>query len=344
MASIPGLKKVGPYWHFTLKVNGQRAHGSTRATDLATARKILEEKRRELLEGQHRIVSRMPTLQELFDSWLIGHKSAFSRGHLVSVECIYRRWIAPRFGSRHLDQITSTEVLKLRESQLANGCSQRYANNTIQVLTTLLNYGIRLQCIKLLPFKVSPLRIQRRPRITIPASRLTEFFDTVDAQTANPHIRALLRVMVGLGLRESEALGMRWEWIDIEARVYTPGKAKGKEARQLPIPNWLLSELQRLPITISPWIFPAADGKPHRPQFCKKVLQRVCKAMGFSRITNHRLRATFATLHAEAGTPITAIQDMLGHKNVSTTMIYVETNLLAKRKAQEVLEQRLGLA
>jgi len=35
---------------------------------------------------------------------------------------------------------------------------------------------------------------------------------------------------------------------------------------------------------------------------------------------------------------------MLGHKNIQTTMIYVETGLVAKRKSQDVLSKRLGLA
>jgi hypothetical protein len=34
---------------------------------------------------------------------------------------------------------------------------------------------------------------------------------------------------------------------------------------------------------------------------------------------------------------------MLGHKNIATTMIYVETSLDAKRKAQDTLSQKLGL-
>ncbi len=35
---------------------------------------------------------------------------------------------------------------------------------------------------------------------------------------------------------------------------------------------------------------------------------------------------------------------MLGQKSVSTVMLYLETNFLAKREAQEVLEPKLGLA
>ncbi len=345
MATIPaGLSKVGPYWHYNVKVNGQRAHGSTRATDLATAKKILDEKRRELLEGQHRIVSRIPTLKALYDTWAHAHASVHSRSHLTTVECIFRRWIAESLGSKLVDQIHTSDILRMRAEQLAKGCSPRYANNALQVLKLLLNFAVKLRHLKEVPFEIAPLRIQKKPRVTIPAPRLAEFLTAVDQEARNPHVRTILRVMVGLGLREGEALGMRWEWFDPENHTYIVGKAKGKEARVLPIPSWLWVVLQSMPKTLSPWVFPAEDGKPHRSQFCKKALHRVCVKLGLGNVTQHRLRATFASLHAEAGTPVTEIQGMLGHKNISTTMIYVETSLAAKRLAQDSLSQKLGLA
>ena len=51
-SAYPGLKKIGQFWHYELRVNGHRLHGSTKATDLPTAKKVLEAKRREALEGQ----------------------------------------------------------------------------------------------------------------------------------------------------------------------------------------------------------------------------------------------------------------------------------------------------
>lgn len=345
MAQAPtGLKKVGPYWHYNLKINGQRAHGSTRASDLATAKKILEEKRRELLEGQHRIVSRVLTLRTLYEEWMRVHAAVYSEKHRVTVECIYRRWIDPCLGSRLIDQIQTNEVLRMRSGQLAKGCSPRYANNALQVLKLLLNFAVKLRHMKELPFDVEPLRIQKKPRVTVPAPRLSEFIAMVDEEARNPHVRVLLRVMTGLGLREGEALGMRWEWFDLVNRTYSVGKSKGREARVLPVPEWLWTAIHAMPMTLSPWVFPAEDGKPHRSQFCKKVLRRVCEKLGLGNVTQHRLRATFATLHAEAGTPVTEIQGMLGHKDITTTMIYVEQSLGAKRKAQDMLSKQLGLA
>ena len=50
-ASMPafrhGLCKLGDYYHYHFKVLGIQFHGSTRATDQATAKKVLIEKRRE---------------------------------------------------------------------------------------------------------------------------------------------------------------------------------------------------------------------------------------------------------------------------------------------------------
>jgi len=37
----------------------------------------------------------------------------------------------------------------------------------------------------------------------------------------------------------------------------------------------------------------------------------------------HSLRATFATAHWEAGTPLSQITAMLGHRDPNTTMIYI---------------------
>ncbi|MBI1751376.1 MAG: hypothetical protein HY014_07600 [Acidobacteria bacterium] len=70
----PGLKRIGEYWHFSLKINGQRLHGSTRAKDLATAKRVMEERRKELLLNQCG-APKIPTLVALVERWLNTHKA-----------------------------------------------------------------------------------------------------------------------------------------------------------------------------------------------------------------------------------------------------------------------------
>lgn len=336
-------KQEGGPFLYCIKIGGRQYKGSTRANDLPTARKVLEEKRRQILLGECAIRT-MPTFGEVRDEWLKIHKPVHSRKHWKDVESVTRLWLLPHLRSHRIDRISTSDALYLRSSMLEAGRSPVSVNDMLKILKLIGNFGILQGYIIRLPFKVQFLRIQKKPRPTLPADLIHSFFAAVDKTAKNPHIKVILRVMVGLGLRESEALGMRWEWFDPTQRTYVVGKAKGKEARVLPVPDWLWEAIHTMPKTLSEWVFPAWDGKPHRAQLCKKVLQRVCTELGLGNVTQHRLRATFASLHAESGTPVPEIQGMLGHKNIATTMIYVETSLEAKRRAQDNLSLKLGLA
>ena len=342
----PGLTKVGEYWHYALTINGQRSHGSTRARDLVTAKKVLEERRKELLQYQCG-APKVPTFAVIVAKWLKAHKAVHSKSHWDDVECVSRLWLLPAFGTRRVDHIRTGDVLQLRSKMLEAGRSPVTVNDALKNLKLLCRYALKTGYIRELPFRAEFLRVQKKPRPTIPAAKIHEFLAAVDSDpwNRNPHIPVMVRVMLGLGMREAEVLGMRWEWFDLEQRTYVVGKAKGKEARVLPVPDWVWSAVHNMPKPLlSEWVFPSNTGKPWRSHFCLRVIERACKTLELGKVTQHRLRATFASLHAAAGTPVTEIQGMLGHKNIATTMIYVETSLDAKRAAQDALSQKLGFA
>ena len=343
-AQHAGLKKVGDYWHLALHINGQRVHESTRAKDLPTAKRVLEERRKEMLLNQCG-APKVPVLSVLVAQWLKTFKAVHSAKHWTDVESVSRLWLLPDLGSRRLDRITNPDVVQIRSKMLESGRSPVTVNDALKILKLLVNFAVKQGLLKALPFKVEFMRIQKKPRPTVAAPRIRDFLAAVDRTAKSPHIRVMLRVMVGLGMRESEVLGMRWEWFDVEHHTYVVGKAKGKEARILPVPAWLWTALHEMPKpTLSEWVFPAADANPHRSQLCRKALQRVCKDLDLGNVTQHRLRATFASIHAESGTPLSDIKELLGHKNVATTMIYVETSMESKRRAQDALGLKLGLA
>ena len=339
----PGLTKVGDFWHFELRVNGQRLHGSTRAKDLATAKRVLEEQRKDALLNQCG-APKVPSFSSLVEEWLRVHKGVHSRKHWRDVEGVSRIWVIPTIGGKRLDHLRNDDVNLVRSKMLKAGRSPVTVNDAMKILKLLCRYAIKCGYIRALPFRIEFLKVQRKPRPIVSATQFHEFLGAVDKAARNPHVAVILRVMLGLGLRESEALGMRWEWFDCDQKTYTVGKAKGKEARVLPVPDWLWNSIQSMPQSLSKWVFPAEDGHPHWSQFCKRALKGVCVELGLGNVTHHRLRATFASLHAQAGTPITEIQGMLGHKCITTTMIYIETSLEAKRRAQDALSLKLGLA
>ena len=331
-------------WIFCFKVNGKVTKGSTRAKDRITAEKILAEKRKEVVLEQKGLQSRIPTVRELLKIWYAAHRGVHSQNHLTSVEGILRLWVLPQIGDVRIDRVSAGMVEEARQGILDNNRSPLTANLMIRTIRLLWRYALRMGYIDQVPFVVQQMRVQKKPRPVVPVAMVKDFFRLVDESARNPQVKVMLRVMVGLGLRQSEALGMRWEWFSPDQRTYVVGKAKGKEARVLPVPAWLWGAIYAMPKTLSEWVFPSSlDGKPHRNNFLHKPLQAVASKLGLGNLTQHRLRATFASLHAQAGTPIHEIQGMLGHKSVVTTMLYIETSLDAKRLAQDNLSQKLGL-
>ncbi len=345
-SKTPGLVQRGSTtWHYDIMVDGERYQGSTHTTDLKLANLALNQVRLDIARGQLALPQdrEVHLLANLHEEFLNAKRAQISPLYLASLTAHWKHWINPNLGSLPLSKVHLSHIDQLRNALLAAKKSHVYTNDVLISLRTLLNFGVKRGKLKRAP-KVELLRVQRQPRTTVPASRLSEFLSAFDRATTNPHARVMVRVMVGLGCRSAEVAGMRWEWLDPEQRTYQVGRAKGKEARVLPVPAWLWHQFENMPKTLSGWIFPTPLGKLHTPGFLRKPLIKAAESLNLGTLTSHRLRATFASLHAEAGTPVTEIQEMLGHKDLATTQIYLETSLGAKRRSQDALSLKLGLA
>ena len=69
-------------------------------------------------------------------------------------------------------------------------------------------------------------------------------------------------------------------------------------------------------------------------KFTQAPLKNWLKAAGITKkITFHCSRHTFGSLQVDAGTPLMAVQRMLGHKNAATTQIYANMSDEAKRES-----------
>jgi integrase len=344
-SKTPGLiQRGGSIWHYDILVDGIRHQGSTRTTDLKTATLFLSQLRLDIARGRLALKdTRKPLLLEEAHQEFLTYKTASASPlYITSVKAHWRVWIEPRMGKTPIDKIDCALVDQLRNDLLEVGRSKVFTNNVLITLRTLLNFAVKRGRLRK-ALKIELLKVQRKPRSTVPANRVQEFLAALDQATRNPQARVMVRVMLGLGMRSSEVAGMRWEWLNPEERTYTVGRAKGKEARVLPLPSWLWDALQDMPKdTLSEWIFPAETGRQHCPGFLRKPLMVAAKQLGLGNLTPHRLRASFASLHAAAGTPLSELQTMMGHKDYKTLWGYIEQTLDARRDAQEGLGKHLG--
>jgi len=155
-------------------------------------------------------------------------------------------------------------------------------------------------------------------------------------------MRTLFITIYSAGLRVSEAVALTGKEIDSANMVIHIRQGKGRKDRYV-----MLSE-QLLAILRAYWkcaglhhlLFPGPD--PERPITVRSV-QRACReavrAAGLDpSVTVHTLRHSFATHLLEQGVDIRVIQDLLGHRHITSTTRYARVALNTIRQIQSPLE------
>jgi len=147
--------------------------------------------------------------------------------------------------------------------------------------------------------------------------------------------RAMLELLYATGLRVSELVSLGVNDLDLEARVLV-ARGKGGKERIVPVGApaaeavraWLASPRERmLRGRRARELFVTPRGKRMTRQGFAKLLGRYARAAGIRRrISPHKLRHSFATHLLEGGADLRAVQEMLGHADVSTTQIYTHVD------------------
>ena len=90
-----------------------------------------------------------------------------------------------------------------------------------------------------------------------------------------------------------------------------------------------------------PWLFPGAHGdNPLSIAAAQKVCGRAVRAAGLTkRVSMHTLRHSYATHLLEAGTDLLTIQKLLGHKQITSTMIYLHMTHQTTRDALGLMDE-----
>jgi len=174
----------------------------------------------------------------------------------------------------------------------------------------------------------------------------------VDAAQSEPERRrasrlyALLETLYATGLRVSELISLPRNVLRADDRVLTI-TGKGGRERLVPLNETArraiadhISELDRDPaLKGSPWLFPAQKASQHltRQRFGQE-LKSLAAATGISpsRVSPHVLRHAFASHLLERGADLRAVQQLLGHADISTTQIY--THVIEERLRRLVEE------
>jgi site-specific recombinase XerD len=147
--------------------------------------------------------------------------------------------------------------------------------------------------------------------------------------------RAIISTIYSCGLRISEAVNLEINDIDSSAMTVKIVNAKGRNDRIVMLSEKLLSLLRQYFKEYKPkaYLFEGQKGEKYSSRSIQKIFNNAVKKVGIKKkVTVHSLRHSFASHLLDNGTDIRFIQELLGHKHLSTTQIYTHINPISVKK------------
>ena len=163
---------------------------------------------------------------------------------------------------------------------------------------------------------------------------------------AATRLHALVEVLYATGLRVSELVSLPLTVALRDERFFVV-RGKGDKDRMVPLSakareamrRWLGDRNANPRLVESPFLFPASSESGHVPRqvFARDLKGLAARAgIASAKISPHVLRHAFASHLLQNGADLRAVQQLLGHSDISTTQIY--THVLEERLLKLVNE------
>ncbi len=261
-----------------------------------------------------------------------------------------RLYLTPALGRHQLAKLQPEHVQTLMNQMLeaggkdGQGLSPRTVQRARAVLRRALNQALKWGMVpRNVATLVDPPR-SRTPRFT--TLRPEQGRVLLDAARGD-RFEALYRVALSLGLRQGEALGLRWEDVELQAgtlRVAVAlqrfdGKLQlvepktDRSRRVLSVPTALVSalkahrarQLQERLLAGDRWrdsglVFTSRIGTPLEPRNVTRAYKALLTRAGLPDIRFHDLRHSCASLLVAQGLHPRVVMETLGHSQISLTM------------------------
>ena len=138
--------------------------------------------------------------------------------------------------------------------------------------------------------------------------------------------KAMLSVMLNMGLRVSEVSNLKFRDVSINKRKLRVVNGKNGKDRDLVIPGYTLVLLEKWKVvrSESDYFFTTLDGLKVGTRYIQDMVGRYRERSEIGKnVTPHTLRHTFATEFYRQTKDIETLRKILGHSDISTTQIYV---------------------
>jgi integrase len=259
-------------------------------------------------------------------------------------EVVVRHHLTPDLGSVPLVQLSPQAVQELLNRKLESGLSTKTVQSIRGVLRNALNEGQRWEVVT--RNVASLVRVPRVERYPISPLTPSEARRLLEAARTD-RLGALYSTALALGLRQGEALGLRWQDIDLLAGtvvvehqlqrlngklVLVPLKTRASR-RTLSVPDVIIDRLRvhsqhqydERVAAGSRWtetnlVFTTTSGTGLDGPAVTKSFQRLLQRTGLERRRFHDLRHSCASLLLAQNVAPRVVMEILGHSQIALTM------------------------
>lgn len=342
-------REGSPHYWYDFTVGGMRFRGSCETNDIATAKAVEAQLRTDAVLNKH--LQRKPrlTLDAAFAKYWKEHGQFTSSG-LQSTRYMLKEML--NFFGRNLyfddleDSHINNYISHLQARPQKNRLANASINRRIDMLRAVIMRARKRWGVETPDISISNHRL-------IAAEARTRWITAAEADhliaAADDHLKPIIRCALLTGLRRGNILGLRWEQVNMQARVITfrvKSKLPGGKLLEIPISDALFSLLaEQNPKKIG-FVFLRhfklcpKTGKQRKPQPLLKIqksFRYACKQAGIHDFRFHDLRHTAASWMLQQGVTLDVVQQILGHANISQTQKYAHRQASDRQAAMNAL-------
>lgn len=276
----------------------------------------------------------VPTFHEFASEWLANREPELAAKTAASYRWQLVGHLLPHFAPMRLDAIGAEDVDRYKAAKLREGViGPNQINKTLgllaQVLDAAADYG------HLDPARNPARGSRRRVKRTLPSRPTIEPEQLPSLLDAARHLRPIVAVLVGAGLRNGEACQLDWGDVNLASGTITVGRAKTEAGvRQVDAPAALREELAEHKARsgqLDGPVFPNRNGGRQTPSNVERRLKTVVRRanrrlrqLGIEAIseaaTPHSLRRLYASLRFALGDDPVYVAEQLGHTEPAFSM------------------------
>jgi integrase len=339
-------------------------YGRTKKEALAK----LSQMQRQAAEGTL-VVSERTTVEQFCASWLEAIRPSLRPGTWRRYEQYVRVHTVPTLGRVPLTKLTPQHLQQLYAARLAAGASAQSVVHLHRMLHRALSQAVKWGLIsRNIAALVDPPRVERVEFEPLTAEEAGRLLDAAKGD----RLEALYVLALTTGLRRGELLGLRWQDIDLDARVlhvrrslqidedgkWRSGDPKTKRSRRpVLLVDMAVEALKQhrqhqdheRKVAGELWkdstlVFSNTVGGPiWGEDLLKRSFYPLLQRAGLRRVRFHDLRHSTATLLLTCGVHPKIVSEILGHSRISITMdLYTHVSEDMQREAVDRLQELIG--